>query len=161
MAAGVIPGPPLDPTVQVAIITAVSGLAVAIVGGIITIITLLIQTKRHAKSADVQVSNNHVDDDGKPINLREESDTRHAELVAIVERVAGQVGTVAGDVRGMKRDWGRMDTRLVQMREEVTETRRRVDQIDDTQQRETIQELREELHNRRDREHGTTENDKG
>lgn len=68
--------------------------------GILT--TLLFQTRTaakraeaHAASANDQVTNHH------DTNLREESDDRHDELMAALSEVKG-------DVRGLRRDVGRL-----------------------------------------------------
>lgn len=131
----------VDPSVQVAAITALGTAVVAIIGGIITIVTLLVQTKGHAKRADTQVSNNHVDEHGEPINLREEADQRHAELLGVVDNLAG-------DIRGMRRDVGRIDTRTHALRTDLTDLRQKVDRVEDTQQQDTIRELRSQLRER-------------
>jgi predicted nuclease with TOPRIM domain len=131
----------LDPSVQVALVTGAFGLGAAILTGMVTIITLLIQTKRHAARADWQSTNNHVDENGQPINQREEITANHAEVMEAVE-------TVAGTVRGLQRDFGRLDGRVAGLRTEFTSLSGRVLVVESTQQREEIERVRAELRSR-------------
>lgn len=62
--------------VAVALITAIGAVIVAL----LSIQNVRIgRIRKDAAETREQVSNNHVDADGNPINLREESDERHAE----------------------------------------------------------------------------------
>lgn len=90
-----------------AIIGGLVALTVAVLGLMGVILPLLIQTRRHAQRADVQVTNNH------DTNLREEADERHDENRRTLVGLARQLDDVAGSVRGIQRDVGRLwDTDL-------------------------------------------------
>lgn len=128
----------LDPQVQAALVGLASAFLVALLGGLVTITTLLIQTKGHAKRADAQVSNDHVHPDGSPINLRVEADERHAETMGAIE-------ALAGTVRGVQRDVGRVDQRTIDLRQDLSRLDGRVVVVETTQQREEIQRVRDEL----------------
>lgn len=131
----------VDPSVLAAAVTAVGTLGVALIGGIVAIITLLLQTKRHAARADWQSTNNHVDENGKPINQREEITANHAEVMEAVE-------TVAGAVRGVQRDLGRTDQRVLGLQQSHDQLAGRVLVVESTQQKEEIERVRAELRSR-------------
>lgn len=107
-----------DPEVMKALIAAMAAVMVAIVGLLGALVPLMVQTKNHARRADVQVSNNH------DTNLREEADTRHNENVTSLSELSRQVATVAGDVRGLRRDVGRLWTSDVDQADRITELER-------------------------------------
>jgi hypothetical protein len=96
-----------EPQVIAAIIAGLVALTVAVLGLMGVMLPLLIQTRQHARRADVQVSNNH------PTNLREEADERHDENRRSLVSLSRQLNDVAGSVRGIQRDVGRLwDTDL-------------------------------------------------
>ncbi|MFJ3392016.1 hypothetical protein [Leifsonia aquatica] len=66
----------MSDTVAVALISAVGAVIVALLG----VQNVRIgRIRRDAAETREQVANNHVDENGKPINLREEADERHIE----------------------------------------------------------------------------------
>lgn len=89
----------MTPEVLVAIVTTL---------GLIVVTVLTNRTRQHAKATRTQVENNHVDAEGKPINLREESDERHAENSSMLAQLLKIVTGMQGDIRGMRRDIGRL-----------------------------------------------------
>ena len=78
--------------------------------GLVTTVALplLLRTQKDAAVAREQVANDHVDTEGKAINLRVESDLRHAELVDkmddIAKSTANQITGLRKDVGGVRRD---------------------------------------------------------
>lgn len=104
-----------DPEVLKAVVAGASAVCVALLGLMGTVLGLLLQTRRHAKRADEQVSNNH------DTNLREESDVRHAENLSSVNEVAKAVDRLQAEFRGMRRDVGRLWSTDVDHAERLTE----------------------------------------
>ena len=106
---------------------------------------LLIKAQRDAAEAKDQVSNDHIDDDGNPINLRVEQDGRHTEIVELVtakfEKLMDHVNTqfdgVRSDIRGVRRDVGRNTSGL------DTTTRKLEKHLDDS--KEVIEEFKTEI----------------
>ncbi len=76
-----------------------------IVGGIVAVlvalcslaavvIPLLIRARNEAAAANEQVSNNHVREDGTPINLREEQDERHSQNSTVLVEIRKDVKSI-------------------------------------------------------------------
>ncbi len=89
-------------------ITGLSLIAVAIITMITTLITRgkLEHVKRDAAATREQVQNNHS------TNFREELDERHAEVTRGQERIYRHLEGVSSDVRGIRKDIGRIDDRV-------------------------------------------------
>lgn len=73
--------------VIIALIGAAGLVLVAIISLVARISIKVTRVSKDAAETREQVSNNHIDDDGNPINLREEQDRRHAENKAAIERL--------------------------------------------------------------------------
>jgi hypothetical protein len=122
----------LDPIVWVAIVSTVGLLVNTLIAN---------RTRQHARAARTQVENNHFDANGNPINLREEQDERHDEnrrtnnensrMIRLLLNVT--TGT-SSDIRGLRRDLGRLDDRLILVKRELREVFERVEDIEDTQE---------------------------
>ncbi|QXG07716.1 hypothetical protein [Curtobacterium phage Penoan] len=121
-------------------LTAAGSVAVVVLGGIGWLGRKVWQLLAHARRADWQVSNNHVDGDGNPINMREELDERHAELLEAVAQVAGSV-------RGVQRDLGRLDSRVIALTGTVTLDSGRIRDLEDREHERELHDARKE-HNR-------------
>lgn len=89
-------------SVQVAVVTGIFGAVAVILSGLGVLLKLILETRRHAQRADSQVSNDHT------TNLREESDTRHDENTATLAEIKRGLDTVRGEIRGIRRDVGRL-----------------------------------------------------
>lgn len=81
-----------------------SDVLVAIVGavGLLSVALVANRGRQHAKAAREQVENDHA------TNLRVEGDDRHTE---ILQRLEG----LASDIRGVRRDIGRIDERVIEL----------------------------------------------
>lgn len=88
-------------------------IAAAITALLALIGTLLTLVLRQTKRTHWQVANNHVDDEGNPINLRDDLD----ELALLVKGVAASQVEQAKDIGGMRVD-------IRQIRTDQTEDRR-------------------------------------
>ncbi|WP_336841736.1 hypothetical protein [Stenotrophomonas maltophilia] len=84
----------MSEAVIVAALTAAGSVAVAIVGAI-----GLILVKKVERIRD-QVENDHKHPDGTPINMREEQDDRHDEVMETLRGLQKQVGRVEDRVDG-------------------------------------------------------------
>jgi hypothetical protein len=104
-----------DPEVLKALIAGLAAVMVAIVGLLGAMVPIMVKTRNHARRADVQVTNNH------DTNLREEADVRHWENTTTLASLSRQLDTVAGDVRGLRRDVGRLWTADVDKAQRLTE----------------------------------------
>jgi hypothetical protein len=77
---------------------------VAIVGGLALVVNGLVANRgrQHAKAARKQVENSHS------TNLREEGDERHEENKQLLHDVLERVAGVKSDIRGLRKDVGRL-----------------------------------------------------
>lgn len=98
-------------------ITGVSLIAVAIITMITTLITRgkLEHVKRDAAITREQVQNSHT------TNLREEQDERHQEVMRGIHRLDKQAEGTTADVRGIRKDIGRIDERVIHIESEKRE----------------------------------------
>lgn len=96
---------------------------VALVGGTFTLVNLIVTTllskrvKRvegDTKATRVQVENNHIDDNGNPINLREEADERHNQNTRMLEDIYDEVKRLRVSVGRL---WRRSDKHTDQIHE--------------------------------------------
>lgn len=108
-------------SVQVALIYAVQGITVALVG---VIAVRLGKVRRDASAVRDQVVNDHFDDDGNPIIMRDENDRRHNETKGWFAELRRDIGGIRRDIR----DLGGRVQLLEQL--EITEPRRRKDRND-------------------------------
>ncbi|UOQ58086.1 DUF2746 domain-containing protein [Leucobacter allii] len=118
--------------VVVALITAASGVAVAVVGGIFLLLQNRRQKRRDAHVSEKlevvreQVQNSHG------TNLRDDLDRIADGLMQLGKNVEG----LASDLRGVRRDIGRLDRRDIEdgadLRDLRQEFNRRVRTIEDT-----------------------------
>jgi len=81
------------------------------------IIAIMDRTRRHARATRAQVENNHS------TNMREEGDTRHAQLL-------GELTGVKSDLRGLRRDQSRSLDMIIKHEE-------RLDDLEQTHPKET------------------------
>lgn len=85
---------------------------VAIIGTLGTIIAAFLATQqvklrridRNAREAREQVANDHIDEAGRPINLRVENDERHAETRGWFRRLERSLGGIRDDLRLLRVD---------------------------------------------------------
>jgi hypothetical protein len=120
---------------------------ILITAGVIGAATLplLIKTQRDAAVAREQVANDHIDTEGKQINLRVEQDERHGAVVDLVtekfddltKHFNVQFDGVRSDIRGIRSDVGR-NTNRIQRTSDKLETH-----LDES--REIIKEFRGEI----------------
>jgi peptidoglycan hydrolase CwlO-like protein len=59
---------------------------------------------RNTKRVHEQVANNHIDDQGRPINMRDDLDEKFEGLADLVKEVSRDVGGLKEDVRIIRRD---------------------------------------------------------
>lgn len=98
--------------VLITFILATQGIIVAVIGKI------SIDTRRAKKATKVvqdQVANTHVLPNGEPYNLRDNIDHNQA--------------AVLGEIRGMRRDIGRLDQRDIQRGIEMREMHHKIDEL--------------------------------
>lgn len=107
--------------VQVALIYAVQGITVALLGAVAV---RLGKVRRDAAAVRDQVVNDHYDDDGKPIIMRDENDRRHNETKGWFAELRRDIGGIRRDIR----DLGGRVQLLEQL--EITQPRQRKDQHD-------------------------------
>ena len=62
-----------------------------------------VRDSRRIKRIQSQVENNHVDEFGNPINLREEQDERHTEVIKVIRQLSYKVENVNGEVQHVNR----------------------------------------------------------
>jgi uncharacterized membrane-anchored protein YhcB (DUF1043 family) len=91
------------------VILTTAGVVVAALLGLIgTLIGLILRnTKRTAVASALiheQVANNHVDEHGNPINMRDDLDEKFEGLAELVKSVSKDVGGLKEDVRIIRRD---------------------------------------------------------
>lgn len=115
-----------------AVVAAMGVVTVAFLTLLGTILTLLVQTRSHAKRADEQVSNNHVDEDGNPINLREESDERHAENGAKLDAALSELKGVRSELTQTRADVGGMRSDIRQLYRQDADMSERITDLDNT-----------------------------
>ena len=79
-------------------------IVVAVVAAVAAITSTAIANRgrQHAKAARVQVENNHS------TNMREEGDERHEENKKLLNDVLDRISGVKSDIRGLRRDVGRL-----------------------------------------------------
>lgn len=104
---------------------------ILITAGVIGAATLptLIKTQKDAAVAKEQLANDHIDEDGKPINLRVEQDERHTTVVDLVtdkfddlaRHFNIQFDGVRSDIRGIRTDIGRNTNKIERTREKLDE----------------------------------------
>lgn len=108
--------------------------AVAIIGTVGTIIAAFLATQqvklrridRNAREAREQVANDHIDADGRPINLRVENDERHAETRSWFRRLERSLGGIRDDFRQLRHDHAQLAERVDHLYElETTQPRSR------------------------------------
>lgn len=73
-----------------------------------------------------QVANNHVDEEGRPINLREESDDRHREYKAAFTEIMRAIGGIRGQINTLLAS----DVEIVR---QANRDRERLDDLERTQ----------------------------
>lgn len=125
---GAVDGPDGEPVIKnpEALIT-----QILITAGVIGAATLplLIKTQKDAAIAKEQLANDHIDDKGKPINLRVEQDERHTTVVDLVtdkfdelqKHFNIQFDGVRSDIRGIRTDIGRNTTKIDKTSDKLTE----------------------------------------
>lgn len=84
------------------ILAAVAGSVVLVIGPAMGVV-MHRQTKR-LRRIDEQVSNDHVNEHGEPINMRVEQDERHAELVRKLDTVLQIQDAHTKDIGGIRHD---------------------------------------------------------
>lgn len=104
---------------------------ILITAGVIGAATLpiLVKTQRDAAVARDQVANDHIDTEGKQINLRVDQDEKHEEVVGLVtkkfekltEHFNTQFDGVRSDIRGIRTDVGRNTNGLQRTRDKLEE----------------------------------------
>lgn len=112
------------------------GIAITALGGIlVAILPAALRLERNSEEVKEQVQNAHKNPDGTPLNLRDDLDDKHTELLEQIMSVKSSVGLAltltqanASDVRGMRRDMGRiqdrMETMSTDLRKNTDETTR-------------------------------------
>lgn len=125
---GAVDGPDGEPVIKnpEALIT-----QILITAGVIGAATLplLIKTQKDAAIAKEQLANDHIDDKGKPINLRVEQDERHTTVIDLVtdkfdelqKHFNIQFDGVRSDIRGIRTDIGRNTTKIDKTSDKLTE----------------------------------------
>lgn len=101
--------------VLVAILTTSQGVVLGLIG---IIVKRVGRMRRDTTAVRDQVVNHHVDEDGEPILMRDENDTRHAETAGWFKELRRDVGGLREDVRGLRSD--------------IRHERDRIDDIEDT-----------------------------
>lgn len=78
--------------------------AVTTVAGILVIVNTIVanRARQHSKATRAQVENDHS------TNLREEGDERHAENTGLLRDLLERISGVKSDIRGLRRDIGRL-----------------------------------------------------
>lgn len=105
----------MSESVAVALITAMSALAVAVVGGVIAPVIL-----SRLRRIEAQVANDHRHPDGTPINLRDDLDTKHDENKSIAQETRAAVLAVQRDVAWIMRRQAETDDRLDAVEDTIT-----------------------------------------
>jgi hypothetical protein len=110
--------------------------AVAIINGGFGVLVLLLGVRLNrkvntvradARATRYQVENNHIDENGRPINLREEADSRHLESTQLLTDLSDNMKRVRDSVGKI---WERLDKHTDQIHDlelikPATPTRRR------------------------------------
>lgn len=111
--------------IVVAIISAaaiVLGALIALVGRVNVKIN---KVGRDVRVARDQVANAHVDENGKPINMRDEFDDRHREITKTLQTISLDIGGIRQDNRQLRHDHGALAERVDHLFElETTRDRR-------------------------------------
>lgn len=85
-------------------------MTVALIGGMVALysvtIPLLFSTRKHAKSADEQVTNSHT------VNLRDDMDEKHSDNRSRLSKVETRMGGVERRVGGVERGVQRIEDHL-------------------------------------------------
>lgn len=125
---GAVDGPDGGPVIKnpEALIT-----QILITAGVIGAATLplLVKTQRDAAVAKEQLANDHIDQEGKAINLRVEQDERHSTVVDLVtdkfddltRHFNIQFDGVRSDIRGIRSDVGRNTNKIEKTSEKLEE----------------------------------------
>lgn len=102
---------------------------VAIIGGIGMVTTALLANRgrQHAKATREQVENHH------DTNMRDEGDQRHNQNVKTLARLETVVDGLANDLRGLRRDVGRLATADQHLTERTTANAERIRELEQTQ----------------------------
>lgn len=66
--------------------------------------SLLMKILANTRRTHEQVANNHVDEDGNPINMRDDLDEKFAGVAGLVKDVKADVGGMKEDLRLVRRD---------------------------------------------------------
>lgn len=82
--------------------------AIVTTTGLILVAIITNRTRQHAKASRVQLENEHKNPDGSVINLREEADGRHLENREGIRALYDLAKATQSDVRGLRRDIGRL-----------------------------------------------------
>lgn len=112
------------------------GIAITALGGIlVAILPAALRLERNSEEVKEQVQNAHKKPDGTPLNLRDDLDDKHGEVLTQIRNVRQAVDLAleltqanASDVRGMRRDMGRVQDSITtissDLRENSAETAR-------------------------------------
>ena len=117
------------------------GVWIGLLGVVGTLVTTLggiavAAINRRLKTVTEHVQNSHVDPTtGKAYNLRDNIDDNQRVLTDAVARLEASIGYVASDVKGLRRDIGRLDQRDIEDAAELRETRKQVNQRIDNLER--------------------------
>lgn len=98
--------------IWVALIVAMQGVLVALIGKV-TIDAR--RTKRSTEAVKEQVANSHLLPNGEPYNLRDNIDHNQS--------------AVLGEIRGIRRDIGRLDQRDIERGREMREMHAKIDEL--------------------------------
>ena len=89
----------------------ITGVSIIVVALITLITNFRLSHKVKALKEDSAATRAQVEND-HPTNLREESDARHGEVMHGIHRLDKQLEGVNSDIRGLRKDIGRNDTRI-------------------------------------------------
>lgn len=114
----------MSESVIIAAISAMGLVLVALIGLVGRISVKVTRIGKDAAVAREHVANDHFDAEGNPINLRVEQDERHQELLDRIDSVSThtnqQFDGVRSDIRGIRRDVGRVTDHVFGTRPTIT-----------------------------------------
>jgi hypothetical protein len=117
---------------------------IGVVGaGLMTMLGIVLRRLKHVREDTAttvyHVANEHKDDRGDPINFRDDTDAKHAELVELVTEVAtrvegidGRIDEVERNLRGVQKDIGRLSDADLEHVRSQNRARERLDEIERT-----------------------------
>jgi len=116
-------------TIDAAVIAVVGGGLMTMLG---IVLRRLKRVRQDTATTVFHVANEHKDDESDPINFRDDTDAKHAEVMRAIHGLSGRVGVIEKDIGGIRHELRTLHENDGEHVRQANRDRERLDELERT-----------------------------